>query len=128
MFAFLQLALLQHIAAALRPIRTQPPSLAQLHLPQALSELARLRAHTRNAALLLDLENCDAGYSPTRWQRDRLPAIFHDKVRVIFDGIDTDVFAPTPGRMRFTIRSFTRRGLLPPLSSRIFSTSSPGPG
>ena len=31
------------IAAALRPIRTQPPSLAQLHLPQALSELARLR-------------------------------------------------------------------------------------
>lgn len=31
------------IAAALRPIRTQPPSLAQLQLPQALGELARLR-------------------------------------------------------------------------------------
>ena len=56
------------------------------------SELARLRAHTRNAALLLDLENCDAGYSPTRWQRDRLPGIFREKVRVIFDGIDTTVW------------------------------------
>lgn len=64
------------------------------------SELARLRAHTRNAALLLDLENCDAGYSPTRWQRDRLPGIFHDKVRVIFDGIDTTVWQRTAGAAR----------------------------
>ena len=30
----------------------------------------------RNANLLLDLENCDAGYSPTEWQRSRLPSIF----------------------------------------------------
>jgi len=58
------------------------------------TELNRLRSRARNAMLLLDLENCDAGYSPTQWQRDRLPALFHDKIRVIFDGIDTELWRP----------------------------------
>lgn len=53
-----------------------------------------MRARARNALPLLDLENCDAGYAPTQWQRDRLPAEFHSKVRVIFDGIDTEVWRP----------------------------------
>src|SRR5262245_15537216 len=57
-------------------------------------ELDRLRARARNAMLLLDLENCDRGYSPTQWQHDRLPKEFHDKVRVIFDGVDTNVWKP----------------------------------
>ena len=59
-----------------------------------------LRARARNAMLLLDLENCDAGYSPTVWQRDRLPTIFRDKVRPIFDGIDTDLWKPMTGLPR----------------------------
>src|SRR5581483_6792529 len=42
------------------------------------------------------LENCDLGYSPTEWQRNRLPKLFHEKVRVIFDGIDTTVWRPQP--------------------------------
>jgi glycosyltransferase involved in cell wall biosynthesis len=54
----------------------------------------RLRARARNATLLLDLENCDAGYSPTRWQRSLFPAIFQDKIRTIFDGIDTGIWRP----------------------------------
>ncbi len=62
--------------------------------------LNRLRARARNATLLLDLENCDAGYSPTHWQRARLPKIFHDKVRVIFDGIDIDMWKPRTGLPR----------------------------
>ncbi|MCI0458449.1 MAG: glycosyltransferase [Gemmataceae bacterium] len=60
----------------------------------------RIRARARNATLLLDLENCDAGYSPTQWQRQRLPRLFHDKVRVIFDGIDTDLWKPRAGLPR----------------------------
>jgi glycosyltransferase involved in cell wall biosynthesis len=67
------------------------------------TELSRLRARARNAMLLLDLENCDLGYSPTRWQRDRLPPVFHDKVRVVFDGVDTGVWHPedrAPGSPR----------------------------
>ncbi len=61
------------------------------------SELSRLRARARNAMLLLDLENCDAGYSPTKWQRDRLPTLFHQKVQAIFDGVDTELWRPLEG-------------------------------
>jgi glycosyltransferase involved in cell wall biosynthesis len=45
---------------------------------------------------LLDLENCDAGMSPTQWQRDRFPALFHPKMQVVFDGIDTELWTPMP--------------------------------
>ena len=55
---------------------------------------ARMRARARNAMLLLDLENCDVGYSPTQWQRDQLPQEFHGKVATIFDGIDTSIWHP----------------------------------
>jgi glycosyltransferase involved in cell wall biosynthesis len=54
----------------------------------------RLRARIRNAHLLLDLEECDAGYSPTRWQRNLFPATFRQKIRTIFDGIDTSFWRP----------------------------------
>jgi glycosyltransferase involved in cell wall biosynthesis len=60
----------------------------------------RLRAHARNAAVLLDLENCDIGYSPTRWQRSLFPALFQPKIRTIFDGIDTTIWKPLPGTPR----------------------------
>jgi glycosyltransferase involved in cell wall biosynthesis len=53
-----------------------------------------LRARARNAHLLLDLENCDAGYSPTRWQQSRFPALYRPKIRTIFDGVDTTVWHP----------------------------------
>ena len=75
------------------------------------SELNKLRARARNAVLLMDLENCDAGYSPTAWQRERLPGLFHEKVKVIFDGIDTTLWKPVaplnkggPGGVRFNGR------------------------
>jgi glycosyltransferase involved in cell wall biosynthesis len=64
------------------------------------SEFSRLRARARNAVILLDLDNCDAGYAPTRWQRDRLPGEYHGKVGVIFDGIDTRLWSPAPERPR----------------------------
>jgi glycosyltransferase involved in cell wall biosynthesis len=58
------------------------------------NDMVRLRARTRNAMLLLDLDNCDAGYSPTGFQRSRLPEEYQAKVRTIFDGIDTDFWQP----------------------------------
>lgn len=64
------------------------------------NQLDRLRARTRNAALLLDLESCDLGYSPTHYQRGLFPAAFRDKVRVIFDGVDTRLWRPLPGAPR----------------------------
>ena len=55
-------------------------------------EVDTLRGYCKNAMFLLDLENCRAGYSPTRWQRDTLPAAYRDKVEVIFDGVETEVW------------------------------------
>lgn len=51
-----------------------------------------LRSRARNAMILLDLEYCTAGYSPTRWQHSLLPQGYADKIRVIHDGIDTSVW------------------------------------
>lgn len=52
------------------------------------------RARARNAHLLLSLESCDHGLSPTQWQRDSHPREFRDKISVIFDGIDTETVRP----------------------------------
>ncbi|MEX0740631.1 MAG: glycosyltransferase family 4 protein [Pseudohongiella sp.] len=59
-----------------------------------LHNMARL--HTKNANLLLALEQMDAGISPTRWQASRHPQWAQQKIRVIHDGIDTDEMAPDP--------------------------------
>jgi glycosyltransferase involved in cell wall biosynthesis len=67
---------------------------------QPTGPLHYLRARARNATFLLDLESCDAGYSPTHWQRDRLPACFRPRVRVLFDGLDTSVWRPQTGLPR----------------------------
>jgi glycosyltransferase involved in cell wall biosynthesis len=55
-------------------------------------ELDFLRSYCRNAMLLLDLQNCRAGYAPTQFQRSLLPDSYRDKVEVIFDGIDSAVW------------------------------------
>ena len=55
-----------------------------------------LKARARNAILLLDLNNCNAGYSPTQWQRQCFPAEYQHKLSVIFDGVDTTIWRPSP--------------------------------
>lgn len=52
-------------------------------------EIDVLRAKTRNAMLMLDLENCDAGYTPTKWQHSRFPEPYRSKLEIIHDGIDS---------------------------------------
>lgn len=54
----------------------------------------RLRIRTRNAINLLNLETCDAGISPTQWQKNLHPAPFHPKISVIHEGIDTSTVIP----------------------------------
>jgi glycosyltransferase involved in cell wall biosynthesis len=53
-----------------------------------------IRARARNAILLLDLQNCDVGYSPTQFQRQQMPPEYQPKLSTIFDGIDTDIWRP----------------------------------
>jgi glycosyltransferase involved in cell wall biosynthesis len=53
-----------------------------------------LRVRTRNSHMLLTLEACDRGITPTKWQRSVHPPVFHPKIEVIHDGIDTGVVKP----------------------------------
>lgn len=50
--------------------------------------------HLKNATTLLALNECDAGISPTAWQRSTYPANFQEKIQVIHEGVDTDFFKP----------------------------------
>ena len=59
-----------------------------------LSDLTLYRVRARNAMPLLDLDNCDAGYCPTHWQRNRFPDEYRDKLDVIFDGVNTELWHP----------------------------------
>lgn len=60
---------------------------------QPVSEKKALRSRVRNAMILLDLENCDLGYTPTQFQHSLFPPEQQRKIRVIFDGVDTSVFS-----------------------------------
>ena len=62
------------------------------------SEASLLRSRARNAMILLDLETCRAGYSPTHYQRNLLPEPYRHKVRVLHDGVPTDVWRPYPAQ------------------------------
>jgi len=50
------------------------------------------RARARNGMILLDLHNCDAGYTPTEFQRGRFPQEYQPKLQTIFDGVDRSIY------------------------------------
>lgn len=56
---------------------------------------ARLRA--KNAHMLLALDAMDWGICPTEFQRSTLPHAYHERISVVFDGIDTHVVRPNTG-------------------------------
>ncbi|MBF0573579.1 MAG: glycosyltransferase family 4 protein [Desulfamplus sp.] len=58
-------------------------------------EVCRLRL--KNLNNLLHFEIADAGISPTKWQASTFPEPFRSKIKVLHDGIDTDMVAPNSG-------------------------------
>ena len=50
------------------------------------------RARCRNAMILLDLQQCEAGYCPTEFQRSTFPELYQPRLRTIFDGIERSVY------------------------------------
>ncbi len=60
--------------------------------PVGLDDLCRARA--RDAHLLLSLEACDRGWSPTEWQKSRHPKELQHKISTVFDGIDVNTVKP----------------------------------
>jgi len=51
-----------------------------------------LRSRARNAMIMLDLEQCRAGYSPTHYQRSLFPDAYRPRIRVVHDGVDTTLW------------------------------------
>lgn len=47
-----------------------------------------------NAYKLIELCACDGGISPTEWQKSQFPKEFQNKIKVIHDGINTDICKP----------------------------------
>jgi len=57
-----------------------------------------LRIRTVNTPFLLDLTACDAGISPTHWQRQQFPLEYQKKIWVCHDGVQTEHYTPAPDR------------------------------
>ncbi|MGB7161548.1 MAG: glycosyltransferase, partial [Tepidisphaeraceae bacterium] len=55
-------------------------------------DLTYLRSRCRNAMILLDLQNCQAAYTPTEFQRSRFPEELRGKIRTCFDGVDRAIY------------------------------------
>ena len=62
--------------------------------PAQLDDLFRLRI--KNTHLLHDLAASDEALAPTAWQAAQAPDIFRSKIRVMHDGIRTDLVRPNP--------------------------------
>jgi glycosyltransferase involved in cell wall biosynthesis len=88
-----------------------------------------LRSHCRNAMILLDLNNCQLGYTPTEFQKSTLPPQYRDKLRVIFDGVDRELYHGHGEALRPPVGSRgTRRiaGVSVPGSTRVVTYVSRG--
>lgn len=47
-----------------------------------------------NTASLIAMDSADVGVCPTHWQLSTFPEIYHQEIRVIHDGVDTQVVCP----------------------------------
>lgn len=63
-------------------------------LPVKIDDAARIR--TKNITNLLNLEAADWGITPTHWQKSVHPAVFHPKISVLHEGVDTHHVKPNP--------------------------------
>jgi len=61
-----------------------------------------LRVRCRNTMTLLDLQQCNAAYAPTEFQRSVFPAEYLPKIRTIFDGIDRTIYHGYDEKLRAT--------------------------
>ncbi len=57
----------------------------------------------RNLCQLNALSDCNAGITPTQWQRSMYPDEFKDKMNVLHDGINTDFFSPAQNAEKLVI-------------------------
>lgn len=65
------------------------------------------RVRVKNSCNLFNVENCDWGITPTYWQLVQTPPIFHPKISVLHDGIDTTRVTPGNGSEHITVNGVT---------------------
>jgi glycosyltransferase involved in cell wall biosynthesis len=56
----------------------------------------QLKSELTNLVIQQELLHCDTAVVPTAWQAQQFPAVWQPKLRVVFDGINTDFFQPPP--------------------------------
>lgn len=61
-------------------------------LPVSVDDAARVR--TKNVTNLQNLDAADWGVTPTHWQRSVHPEVYHSKISVIHEGVDTNMVKP----------------------------------
>lgn len=61
---------------------------------QEVNDNFKMLLRCNNAHMLVDLYSCDACISPTEWQKNQFPKEFHNKFKVIHDGVDTELCKP----------------------------------
>lgn len=54
---------------------------------------------SKNASIALAAASMDWGIASLEWERDQFPGVFHPKISVIHEGIDTDTIAPGPSHV-----------------------------
>ncbi len=69
-----------------------PTSLSRRQFPVPKENI--LRIPLRNATQLIELEYCTKGYSPTPYQKSTFPTAYQDKISVLFDGVNTELYKP----------------------------------
>jgi len=90
----------------------------------------------KNANILLQFQQADAGLSPTQWQASTFPKHIRDKITIIHDGIDTQVlkqnqdvqFALDSGKVltrQDEVVTFVNRSLEPYRGFHVFMRSLP---
>jgi glycosyltransferase involved in cell wall biosynthesis len=57
---------------------------------------AVMTAQARAAHLGQSLLHADAGLAPTKWQASSFPPVLQPMIKVIFDGVNTEIMAPNP--------------------------------
>ncbi len=78
-------------------------------LAWAVDDSKYLRSRCRNAMILLDLQNCQVGYTPTGFQKSRFPSEYQGLIRTIFDGVDREAYHGYDETLRSDVaRSKTR--------------------
>ncbi|MCI3952206.1 MAG: glycosyl transferase group 1 [Burkholderiales bacterium] len=93
------------------------------------------RVRTKNAHMLLTLDAMDWGVCPTQFQCSTVPRAYHDRISVIFDGIDTGAVQSDPNaaveingrtlRAGDEVLTFVNRNLEPYRGYHIFMRALP---